>query len=145
MLAHAQTHTNTTNSPMRWRMSVWTLSSAPLYRWLLVTGWKALESIYDLRKCETVRVWKAVGSQRGKTKSAITIYPSHTTQGSILIMHTATVYKLNGDLMCNQHNSSLNPVVSRTQNYAEGRSSSRLLYDIRSPVGSDSGIWAAVC
>lgn len=39
--------------------NVWrTLSSAPRYRWLLVTGWKASESIYDSRKCETVRVWK---------------------------------------------------------------------------------------
>ncbi len=97
MLAHAQTHTNTTNSPLQWLMSVWTLSNAPLYRWLIVTGREALGVnlwFVKMRNCESVASCGNMSQRERKKKSEIPFNPSHIRQGSILIMHTAAVYGL---------------------------------------------------
>lgn len=89
--------------------------------------------------CENCESVESCGNVRGNEISASLSFPYKTRKHLDYVYRYCIRY---GDLMCNQHNSSADPVVSRTQNYAEGRSSCRLLCDIRSPVGSDSGMRA---
>lgn len=99
------THTNTTNSPLQWLMSVWTLSNAPLYRWLIVTGREALGVnlwFVKMQNCESVASCGNVSQrerERKKIRDTLQSFP-YNTRKYLDYAYSCCIWTIHSDLMC---------------------------------------------
>lgn len=96
-------HKHTTNSPLQWLMSVWTLSNAPLYRWLIVTGREALGVnlwFVKMRNCESVASCGNVSHREGEKKQIRDTLPIQDKEVSWLCIQLLYMHYIQSVTSC---------------------------------------------